>query len=87
VALVGLLCFLMVASAYARFNLHYFQPQARYLYAAVLPIAAAVSLGWLALWPRRARMWAAACGAALLAALALYAWHGTLLRVFGRVGW
>lgn len=87
VALTWGLCLAIVVAAFFRFNTQYYQAQARYLYPAVLPIAAALAAGWLVVWPDRARRLGAALLAALLAGLALYAWHGTLLRVFGKVGW
>ena len=87
VAVVWGLCAVLVASAFLRFNLSFFQAQARYLYPAVLPIAGAMAAGWLAPWPARRRGLGAALLGAVLVVLALYAWEGTLLRYFGKVGW
>ncbi|HHX38430.1 MAG TPA: hypothetical protein GX715_00560 [Armatimonadetes bacterium] len=87
IALAWGLCAALIVAAFFRFNTQYYQAQARYLYPAVLPIAATMAAGWLVAWPERLRRVGALLGAALLAGLAIYAWHGTLLRVFGGVGW
>jgi 4-amino-4-deoxy-L-arabinose transferase-like glycosyltransferase len=86
-AMVWALCAALVGAAFLRFNLEYFQAQARYLYPAVLPIAAAMAMAWLAPWPQRHRGIGAGLFAVALGGLALYAWQGTLLRFFEKVGW
>ncbi|MBI3945265.1 MAG: glycosyltransferase family 39 protein [Armatimonadetes bacterium] len=88
VAATWSVCLALLIAAMARFTTTFIAgAQARYLYPGVLPITAAMALGWLALCPRRWRAPRAAVGGVLLAALAVYAWHGTLLRIFGKVGW
>lgn len=88
VALTWGLTVVLLVAALVRFSTQFFAgAQARYLYPAVLPIAAAMALGWLSLCPRRWQPIWAILGGVLLVLLALYAWHGTLLRFFGKVGW
>ena len=60
--------FVVVALLFVRFNLQYFQGQARYLYPAVAPVSIGLALG-LAHWLGRRKEWAWAIAAAFLIVL------------------
>jgi 4-amino-4-deoxy-L-arabinose transferase-like glycosyltransferase len=68
--LCGLLAVLLLAS-FVRFNLSFFQAQARYLFPALPPAALAFALGLEQLSPGRARPWVLLAAAVLLAALSI----------------
>jgi len=63
----------LLLASFVRFNMVFFQAQARYLFPGALPAAAlALSLGIAQLAPSPAKSWAPAAVAAALAALALF---------------
>ena len=63
----------LLLASFIRFNMIFFQAQARYMFSGVLPMAAiAVSLGMVQLAPSRMKSWAPALVPAALAALALF---------------
>jgi hypothetical protein len=69
---------LFVAIGYVRYNLLVVEPQSRFLFPVMAPIALLFTLGWLAFVPRRARP-AAALGVGIgMAALAVYAVAGVI---------
>jgi len=68
--LAGLLGALLMAG-FIRFNLSFFQAQARYLFPALAPAAVAFCLGLQEIAPPRARPWAPAAAAVALLALAV----------------
>jgi 4-amino-4-deoxy-L-arabinose transferase-like glycosyltransferase len=61
----------VVVLLFIRFNLQYFQGQARYVFPAIAPISIGVALGWTALAKDRAK-WAGVGTVAVLFALNLY---------------
>jgi hypothetical protein len=72
------LSFALVLLGYVRYNQLIVEPQSRFLFPAMAPIALCLAGGWLALAPPRARA-AATMGVGIgMAALALYAVAGTI---------
>jgi 4-amino-4-deoxy-L-arabinose transferase-like glycosyltransferase len=72
---------LLVVSAFLRFNTEFFQAQGRYLFPAMGPIVLLFTFGLLSLAPGKRRA-VAAVWALTLAALALYALVGCILPAF-----
>jgi 4-amino-4-deoxy-L-arabinose transferase-like glycosyltransferase len=76
------LCTTLVVGGYLRYNMLIVEPQSRFLFPALAPLALLTNLGWLAFVPRRARP-AAALGLAVgMATLAIYALAGTILPYY-----
>lgn len=78
-----LACLLISFAVYVRFNLDYFQAQARYLGIGLFPICFLLAVGWLGLSGQRFRAAAALVLLGCLIVLDLYALFGVILPNYG----
>jgi hypothetical protein len=82
IAMLLWLSLVLVVAGYVRYNLLIVEPQSRFLFPAMAPIALLLTQGWLAIVPRRARHVAAVGVAAGMATLAVYAVVGVVLPYY-----